>query len=566
MWIKQSTVFTDRIGPVIDSSGVEYGGLTISDLSRTKNGTTTTMSTSTLTYDANGYYSITTIAGDSDTLGRLVITCNKSTYQMPPRCYMVIPATVYDVLVTNAWNATNGGGDVQRIAGNTQTAGDLYAYLTTNLGSLGANLTSLPKTGYSLAANGLASVTAWTVTITGNLAGNVTGSVNSVETTVAANLTQILGTALTETAGYLAAGFKKFFNVDTPTSTMNQITLVDTSTNQTNAPASGDFTATMKTSLGTAVGTAQTGDSYAIVSNGTYGNSAIKSAMGTAQTGDCYAIVNSGTFGNSAIKAALGTAQTGDAYAIVSSGTYGNSAIKTALGAPMQASSYSAPPSAATIASTTATAILVTPANKLLTNSIGEVTSTTSAGGTGSYTVTITVNDGTTVLQNATVTLTINSSRYYATTNASGVAVLTPNEGNGTYGVQLTCGGYQFTPTTKIVSGNTSQTYSMTAVSITPSTGSGVTMYGYTTDSSGNVVEGSVTVQYQMSKLPTGDTGVIVNPTILTVTSNGSGLAQFVNCRVGATYRVRTSRNGNVSQWGSFVAVAGGGQIGSSIV
>lgn len=37
-----------------------------------------------------------------------------------------------------------------------------------------------------------------------------------------------------------------------------------------------DFTTTQKSSLGTAVGTAQTGDSYAIVSSGTHGNAAIK--------------------------------------------------------------------------------------------------------------------------------------------------------------------------------------------------------------------------------------------------------------------------------------------------
>jgi hypothetical protein len=432
MWLKQSTVFTDRIGPVIDSSGVEYGGLVIGDLSRTKNGTTTTMAAaSAITYDTNGYYSLTTIAGDSDTLGRLVITCNKSTYQMPPRCYMVLTAATYDALVTNAWNAANGGGDIQRIAGNTQTAGDLYAYLTTNLGSLGANLSGIPKTGFILASNGLASVTAWTVNITGNLSGSVgsvTGAVASVTAVVSANLTQILGTALTETvAGYICAGVKKFFNVATPTSDMN------TMTNLTNAPANGDFTATMKTSLGTA----QTGDCYAIVNSGTYGNSAIKAALGTAQTGDCFAIVNSGTFGNSAIKSALGTAQTGDAYAIVSSGTYGNSAIKTALGAPMQASSYVSPTgasvnvtqiggtSAAGMLSTTgvfytaalanapsgsgptadqiAAKILKTPANLIATNSDNSVNA--SGGGTTVY-VSITAAQAAAALTGAAISIT----------------------------------------------------------------------------------------------------------------------------------------------------------------
>jgi hypothetical protein len=40
---------------------------------------------------------------------------------------------------------------------------------------------------------------------------------------ISANLTQILGTVLTETAGYLAAAFKKFFNVNAPTGTVNSI-------------------------------------------------------------------------------------------------------------------------------------------------------------------------------------------------------------------------------------------------------------------------------------------------------------------------------------------------------
>lgn len=52
------------------------------------------------------------------------------------------------------------------------------------------------------------------------------------------NLVQVLATALTETAGgYLAAGIKKFFDVASPTSTMNLITAVTTATNLTNLPA-----------------------------------------------------------------------------------------------------------------------------------------------------------------------------------------------------------------------------------------------------------------------------------------------------------------------------------------
>jgi hypothetical protein len=49
------------------------------------------------------------------------------------------------------------------------------------------------------------------------------------------DLVSILGTGLTQTVtGYLAAAFKKFFDVAVPTSTMNQITLTDTTTDLTN--------------------------------------------------------------------------------------------------------------------------------------------------------------------------------------------------------------------------------------------------------------------------------------------------------------------------------------------
>lgn len=53
---------------------------------------------------------------------------------------------------------------------------------------------------------------------------NPTGFVGSFKLSpVPANLKSILGTALTETAGLLAAGFKKFFNVATPTGTLNSL-------------------------------------------------------------------------------------------------------------------------------------------------------------------------------------------------------------------------------------------------------------------------------------------------------------------------------------------------------
>jgi hypothetical protein len=53
--------------------------------------------------------------------------------------------------------------------------------------------------------------------------GTGTGQLDFTSGVVKANLAQILGTALTETSGLIAAAFKKFFNVATPTGTVNSL-------------------------------------------------------------------------------------------------------------------------------------------------------------------------------------------------------------------------------------------------------------------------------------------------------------------------------------------------------
>lgn len=80
-------------------------------------------------------------------------------------------------------------------------------------------------------------------------AGTGTGQLDFTSGIVKSNLWQILSTTLTETVGgYLTAAFKKFFDVVTPTSTLNQITLVDTVTTYTgNTKQTGDVFATANT-------------------------------------------------------------------------------------------------------------------------------------------------------------------------------------------------------------------------------------------------------------------------------------------------------------------------------
>jgi hypothetical protein len=136
-WMKQSTAASLIVGPVLDSTGAEYASAVIGDLSLSKNGATLTAlaSAATLTYIANGYYTLALTTGNTDTLGRADISCNKSTYQMPPRELMILPATVYDALTTNATTAAGGLGDIQRMAGTALTGRDIGASVLLSSGT-----------------------------------------------------------------------------------------------------------------------------------------------------------------------------------------------------------------------------------------------------------------------------------------------------------------------------------------------------------------------------------------------------------------------------------------------
>jgi hypothetical protein len=121
MWAKQSTAATLIVGPILDSTGAEYASAVIGDLSISKNGGTLTAlaAAATLTHVANGQYTLVMTTGNLDTLGRLQITCNKSTYQMPPIGLVVVPAMVFDsmVLGTDVLH-----GDVTEFGGTAITA------------------------------------------------------------------------------------------------------------------------------------------------------------------------------------------------------------------------------------------------------------------------------------------------------------------------------------------------------------------------------------------------------------------------------------------------------------
>jgi hypothetical protein len=180
----------------------------------------------TATAIANGWYYLTLNTTDTNTLGPLIFHGEEGTIDNVDLAYNVVKATNAGFTgIPDAVAGASGGlplsvdasgrVDILKINGTSQTARDI-----------GASVLLSPGTG--------------------------TGQLDITSGVVKANLVQILATALTETAGYLAAAFKQFFNIASPTSTMNTITGVTTVTNLTNAPTAGDLTATMKTSVTTA--------------------------------------------------------------------------------------------------------------------------------------------------------------------------------------------------------------------------------------------------------------------------------------------------------------------------
>lgn len=165
--------------------------------------------------------------------------------------------------------------------------------------------------------------------------------------------------------------------------------------------------------------------------------------------------------------------------------------------------------------------------------------------GTGANTITITVNDGTAVLENAKVRVTNGAESYLGTTNASGVVTFALDD--ATWSVAITKPGYQFTPTTLVVSATASQTYSMSAVTITPSAVSETT--GYVTVTRAGVAVQGVTVELEVTKFANGTTGNGINNPRFSDTTDASGYAEFVGLPRLASYQVRINTATRKGEW-----------------
>ena len=158
MWVKQSTAATLIVGPILDSTGAEYTSAVIGDLSISKNGGTLTAmaAAATLTHIANGQYTLVMTTGNLDTLGRAQITCNKSTYQMPPIGLNIVPAMVFDSLVLGTdvlqSDVTQFGGTAGTFASGIPTAA-LDSAARVKLDAVQPDYAPLLASGYTAPAN-----------------------------------------------------------------------------------------------------------------------------------------------------------------------------------------------------------------------------------------------------------------------------------------------------------------------------------------------------------------------------------------------------------------------------
>lgn len=210
LFLKQATASQSvLIGPFVDSTdGVTAEtGLTIAntDIRLSANGGNMFSKTSGGgTHDEAGWYTITLDATDTATVGRLQVSVAVSGALPVFAEFQVLEEAIFDALL--------GASATGLLPANvTQFGGSNGTFASGRPEVNATHLGGTSQTGRDIGASVLLS------------SGTGTGQLDFTSGVVKANLAQILGTALTETAGQIAAAFKKFFDVATPTGTVNSL-------------------------------------------------------------------------------------------------------------------------------------------------------------------------------------------------------------------------------------------------------------------------------------------------------------------------------------------------------
>lgn len=186
-----------------------------------------------VTNDDAGFYDLELTQAQTNYVGRAMLAITDAANHCPVfHEFMIVPANVYDSLfgtdklqVDSVEISSDSGA-----ADNLEAACDGNTYNVGGGAIVAASVTT--KTGYQLAADQAVNATKiGGTTQTGRdlgasvliSPGTGAGQLDVTSGVIKANLAQILGTALTETAGQIAAGFKKVFDVATPVFTAQSV-------------------------------------------------------------------------------------------------------------------------------------------------------------------------------------------------------------------------------------------------------------------------------------------------------------------------------------------------------
>jgi len=103
MFAKQNTAKSFLLGPILDSDGAAKTDEVVGSIKVTKNGSVGAANgSSTLTHNHTGHYVYAANAGDLDTLGEVEFSLNSGTNAMAPVKFQVVPANIYDSLVSGS--------------------------------------------------------------------------------------------------------------------------------------------------------------------------------------------------------------------------------------------------------------------------------------------------------------------------------------------------------------------------------------------------------------------------------------------------------------------------------
>ncbi len=349
------------------------------------------------------------------------------------------------------------------------------------------------------------SVTGSVGSVTGNVGGNVAGSVNSVTSpvTVGTNNDKT-GYALTQAfpSNFASLGINGSGHI-------SRVTLVDTTTTNTdmrgtdNAALATNWTATRAGYL----------DSVLIAANS---NRTVQVTGSNHVAADIHelqpAVIDNTHFAAGAI----------DSNALAASAA---TEIATAVGGLTQ------------LVDLTTMIVNDGTANARFSTSALQNAPTGGGGGTGggARTVVVTVTLSASPVEGASVRLTKAAETYVGSTNASGQ--VTFNLDDGTWTVAITSPGATFAGASLVVDDDETVSYSLTAISITPSPATQITGY-YTCYSHLGVVEAGVSITMQLVGLAQGSVGLALDNRLRTVTSDANGVAQFTNLFPGCRYKV----------------------------